>query len=54
MVAILRGSSKVTTKGQITIPQEIREELNINPSDTVYFITEGEKLILQKGPITIS
>jgi len=54
MVAILRGSSRVTAKGQITIPQEIREESNIKPGDTIYFITDGEKLMLQKGPIKLS
>lgn len=54
MVAILRGSSKVTVKGQITIPQEIREEFTIKPGDTVYFIIEDEKLMLQKGPLKLS
>jgi AbrB family looped-hinge helix DNA binding protein len=52
----LRGSSRVTAKGQITIPLEIRDEFNIKPGDTVYFITEGEtpKLVLQKGPIKLT
>ena len=53
MTAILRGSSKVTSKGQVTIPQEIREELNINSGETIYFIIEDEKLILWKGPIKL-
>ena len=54
MTAILRGSSKVTSKGQITIPQEIRKELKINTGDTIYFITEDEKLILRIGPLKLS
>ena len=54
MVAILRGSSKVTTKGQITIPQEIRGDFGIKPGDTVYFITEDGKLVLRVGPLQLS
>ena len=29
--------SKVTQKGQVTIPAKVREELNINEGDTVHF-----------------
>lgn len=32
---------KVTTKGQVTIPQEIREQLNIQPGAEVEFEIEG-------------
>jgi AbrB family looped-hinge helix DNA binding protein len=30
-------ASKVTRKGQVTIPVDIREKLHINEGDTVYF-----------------
>jgi len=50
---ILIGSSKVTSKGQITIPQDIREKYGIKPGDTVYFLEEDGKLILKKGPIKL-
>jgi AbrB family looped-hinge helix DNA binding protein len=50
----LRGYSKVTSKGQITIPQELRNEHNINPGDTMFFIvTEKRELVIRKGPIRI-
>ena len=41
---------KVTTKGQVTIPLEIREQLDIQPGDEVEFIVEGNavKMILVK------
>ncbi len=29
--------STLTTKGQITIPKVVRERLNLEPGDTVYF-----------------
>jgi len=38
--------STVTTKGQVTIPKEIREALNITPNDKVDFVQEGEKIVM--------
>jgi AbrB family looped-hinge helix DNA binding protein len=42
---------KVTTKGQVTIPQEIREKLNIRPGAEVEFIinVNAVKIVLIKG-----
>jgi AbrB family looped-hinge helix DNA binding protein len=39
---------KVTTKGQVTIPQEIRETLGIYPGSTVEFRIEDDEVVLQK------
>ena len=39
--------STVTSKGQITIPKEIRTILNIKPSDKIDFILEGDKVVLR-------
>jgi antitoxin PrlF len=33
---------KVTTKGQVTIPMDIREQLNIQPGAEVEFTIEGD------------
>ena len=32
---------KITMKGQVTIPMEIREQLNIHPGAEVDFVIEG-------------
>lgn len=32
---------KVTTKGQVTIPVEVREQLNMRPGAEVDFVIEG-------------
>ena len=40
---------RVTTKGQVTIPQEIREKLGITPSVEVDFIEEKGKVYLVKS-----
>ncbi|HHE33223.1 MAG TPA: AbrB/MazE/SpoVT family DNA-binding domain-containing protein [Chlorobaculum parvum] len=39
---------KVTTKGQVTIPVNIREKLGITPDTEVDFVQEGDRVILVK------
>jgi AbrB family looped-hinge helix DNA binding protein len=38
--------SSVTTKGQVTIPVDIRSLFHIRPNDRVDFIVEGDRIIL--------
>ena len=45
---------RVTTKGQVTIPQHIRERLGITPSTEVDFVEEKGRVFLKKregGPV---
>jgi AbrB family looped-hinge helix DNA binding protein len=37
------ASSTLTTKGQITIPAEIRAELNLQPGDRIDFVKMGDR-----------
>jgi len=39
---------RVTTKGQVTIPQEIREKLGITPAIEIDFIEEKNRIYLVK------
>ena len=39
---------RVTTKGQVTIPQEIREKLEITPAVEIDFIEEKDRVYLVK------
>jgi AbrB family looped-hinge helix DNA binding protein len=39
---------RVTTKGQVTIPQKIREKLGITPAVEVDFIEEKDRIYLVK------
>jgi len=39
---------RVTTKGQVTIPQHIREKLRITPATEVDFIEEKNRVYLVK------
>jgi len=40
---------KITTKGQVTIPQEIRERLGLLPHTEVDFEVRGEVVVLTKS-----
>ena len=40
----------VTLKGQVTIPQRIRDKLGISPSDKVIFEEKGNQVIVKKAP----
>lgn len=46
-------SSSVTTKGQVTIPVELREKLGIKPGDRVGFIEDGDRIVLQRQETAI-
>ena len=39
---------KVTTKGQVTIPVTIRENLGITPDTEVDFLQEGDRIVMVK------
>ncbi len=39
---------RVTTKGQVTIPQRIREKLGIAPNSEVDFVEDGDRVYLLK------
>ncbi len=44
----MMGTTKITDKGQVTIPKEIREEFHLHSGDKVGFTVEEGKLILNK------
>jgi len=40
--------AKITSKGQITIPQTVRQRLGVKPGDKVEFIEINNKFFLKK------
>ncbi len=40
---------RVTSKGQVTIPKNIREKLGIRPNTAVEFVEEGRRVYIRKG-----
>jgi len=43
----MKESMTITVKGQVTIPKEIREFLNLKPGDKVIFEKEGNIVVLK-------
>jgi antitoxin PrlF len=43
--------AKITSKGQITIPQEIRKKLNLKQGDKVIFYEEDGKIYFQNSSL---
>jgi len=43
--------AKLTSKGQITIPKEIRDKLKLKTGDKVIFIEDGEKIIFANSSL---
>ena len=41
------NKARITFKGQVTIPKEVREALTIQEGDTVLFEVEGDHAILK-------
>ena len=42
------GSSKIGTRGQVTIPKKARDEFKLKAGDVILFIRENEKLVIKK------
>jgi AbrB family looped-hinge helix DNA binding protein len=40
-------TSSVSSKGQVTIPQEVRTRLGLHAGDRVEFVMEGDRTILR-------
>ncbi|MBN2334370.1 AbrB/MazE/SpoVT family DNA-binding domain-containing protein [Candidatus Bathyarchaeota archaeon] len=40
--------SSVTSKGQVTIPKEIRDTLGIGEGDKVIFLVDGDAAVIRK------
>ncbi len=43
----MKNSSTISSKGQVTVPQEIRNRLGLATGDRVEFVVEGERTVLR-------
>ena len=39
--------SKITSKGQVTVPKKIRDELGVKPRDFILFIKQGSHIVIK-------
>jgi antitoxin PrlF len=44
-------SSSISSKGQVTVPQEIRRRLGLVAGDRVDFVVEGDRTLIRPGRI---
>jgi antitoxin PrlF len=44
------ATSRLTTKGQTTIPRGIRERLGLKPGDSMAYVEESGRIVLMKQP----
>ena len=43
-------SSKITKRGQTTIPRRIRESLGVKPGESLVYEVDGERVVLHAHP----
>jgi len=43
------GISSLSEKGQVTIPKEIRDALQLKPGDKLVFIERGDEIVVHKA-----
>jgi antitoxin PrlF len=43
-------TSRITSKGQTTVPREVREKLSLRPGDAVVYVEENGRILLMKQP----
>ncbi len=41
-------STTITSKGQVTIPKEVRDQLGLHPSDRLEFEVQGDVVIMRR------
>ena len=44
----MKGIVKVTRKGQITLPKEIRDKLSIKEGDYLEVVLQGDRIVLRR------
>lgn len=40
------GSSKVTVRYQVTIPENVRRKMELNDGDTLVYVEDGERIYI--------
>jgi antitoxin PrlF len=43
----MKNSSTISSKGQITVPQDIRKRLGLETGDRVEFVVDGDRTVIR-------
>jgi len=52
--AVFRGQSRITTRGQITVPMEVRRKFGLKPGDVLCFLEVDGSIVLKLGPLVLA
>jgi len=52
--AIFRGQSRMTARGQITVPMEVRKKFGLKPGDSLCFLEVEGSIVLKLGPLILT
>lgn len=52
--AVFVGQSRMTDRGQITVPREVRRKFELKPGDVVCFLEVDGAIILKLGPLVLT
>lgn len=52
--AVVMGQSKITSRGQITVPVEVRRKFRLKAGDVLYFLEVDGSLVLKLGPLVLT
>ncbi len=52
--AILRGQSRMTSRGQITVPVEVRKKFGLKTGDILCFLEVDGAIVLKLGPLVLT
>jgi len=52
--AIFRGQSRMTNRGQITVPMEVRRKFRLKPGDCLCFLEVDGSIVLKLGPLVLT
>jgi len=52
--AVLIGQSKMTQRGQVTVPMEVRKKFELKPGDIVCFLEVDGSIVLKLGPLILT
>jgi antitoxin PrlF len=43
----MKYTSSISSKGQVTVPQEIRKRLGVQPGDRIDFVVDGDRTVIR-------
>ena len=46
----MKSSSALNSRGQVTIPKEIRKRLGISAGDRIDFVVDGDRTVIRPSP----